>query len=422
MWDNFNEKIREIHEFVSKYTKIDEAAPQLNYDAQTMFQYLLEEQNKECDKVFPYNDEKKGRFIDLQRNFAEYQNLKLKKEEKPYADDYISYIENFERFDEIPAFSKRTHYKEYLEHLCDYLSNFFKNSKPLIDHEKMFIEMEEKFENDWKEGNLPGWEDELKKVRAESKGGDDKMLYCMPCKKIFTNEQSLFHHKKGKKHIKVVNKLSQNVASIPQAEFDSVKDDFKDEAKEMKLKEIAKLESKVIQLKGVLSDVIYNSANEARKKQSQTYQEIEAENLDIGVDQISSSDDEDTGTNVKTRKLPMGADGKPIPYWLYKLHGLGVEYKCEICGGASYWGRRAFDKHFQEWRHAYGMKCLKIPNTAHFKDVTEIAEALKLHQKIMQDNYNNSFKPDLEEEFEDENGNIFSRKKYIELKRKGAIK
>lgn len=22
-------------------------------------------------------------------------------------------------------------------------------------------------------------------------------------------------------------------------------------------------------------------------------------------------------------KLPMGWDGKPIPYWLYKLHGLG---------------------------------------------------------------------------------------------------
>ena len=216
--------------------------------------------------------------------------------------------------------------------------------------------------------------------------------------------------------------MSQSVASIPQNEFNRIKDEFKDEAKEAKLKEIARFESKIIQLKGLLSDVIYNSANEARKKQSQTYQEIEAENQDIGVDQIESSDDENEGNDLKTRKLPMGSDGKPIPYWLYKLHGLGIEFKCEICGGASYWGRRAFDKHFQEWRHAYGMKCLKIPNTSHFKFVTDISEALKLHQKILKDNYNNSFKPDLEEEFEDENGNIFSRKKYIELKRKGAIK
>lgn len=31
-------------------------------------------------------------------------------------------------------------------------------------------------------------------------------------------------------------------------------------------------------------------------------------------------------------KLPLGWDGKPIPYWLYKLHGLNLEFKCEICG------------------------------------------------------------------------------------------
>lgn len=268
---------------------------------------------------------------------------------------------------------------------------------------------------------MAGWHEELKKVRAEQDNGDSKVLYCMPCKKIFLNENSLFHHKKGKKHIKIVNKIAQGSQALQNADFNEVKDEFKDQAKEMKLKEIARYEFKVIQLKGLLSDVIYNSANEARKKQSQTYQEIEAENQDIGVDQIESSD-EDEEPNVNTRKLPMGSDGKPIPYWLYKLHGLGIEYKCEICGGASYWGRRAFEKHFQEYRHAHGMKTLGIPNTTHFKDVTEIAEALKLHQKIMNNNRDNSFKPDLEEEFEDANGNIFSRRKYIELKRKGQIK
>jgi len=38
-------------------------------------------------------------------------------------------------------------------------------------------------------------------------------------------------------------------------------------------------------------------------------------------------------------KLPLGWDGKPIPYWLYKLHGLGVEYRCEICSDHVYMGR-----------------------------------------------------------------------------------
>lgn len=46
------------------------------------------------------------------------------------------------------------------------------------------------------------------------------------------------------------------------------------------------------------------------------------------------------------KNLPLGWDGRPIPYWLYKLHGLGVEYKCEICGNTSYWGRKAFEDHF----------------------------------------------------------------------------
>lgn len=27
---------------------------------------------------------------------------------------------------------------------------------------------------------------------------------------------------------------------------------------------------------------------------------------------------------------------QPIPYWLYKLHGLNIYYECEICGGYKY--------------------------------------------------------------------------------------
>ena len=101
----------------------------------------------------------------------------------------------------------------------------------------------------------------------------------------------------------------------------------------------------------------------------------------------SDSDDEDGKIKHNPKNLPIGWDGKPIPYWLYKLHGLGEEFKCEICGGASYWGNKAFEKHFQQWRHAYGMKCLKIPNTVHFKNITDIEEALKLHKKILGENY-----------------------------------
>lgn len=92
------------------------------------------------------------------------------------------------------------------------------------------------------------------------------------------------------------------------------------------------------------------------------------------VDQDSDEDDDEKIYNPL--KLPLGWDGKPIPYWLYKLHGLGVEYPCEICGNYVYMGRKAFDKHFQEWRHAQGMRSLGIPNTRQFHEITKIDDVL----------------------------------------------
>ena len=195
-----------------------------------------------------------------------------------------------------------------------------------------------------------------------------------------------------------------------------------------KLKSIAHLETWVMRMHDNLLDIFQNTENLIRKKQSKHYNEIEADyemtgggNKPMMGGEDNKSDDEDDRPKYNPKNLPMGWDGKPIPYWLYKLHGLGIEFKCEICGGASYWGRRAFEKHFQEWRHAYGMKCLKIPNTVHFKDVTDIEHALRLHKKILQDNFEGTFKPDFQEEFEDNEGNLYSRKQYIDLKRQGLI-
>jgi len=82
--------------------------------------------------------------------------------------------------------------------------------------------------------------------------------------------------------------------------------------------------------------------------------------------QVVEEDEDEDKPIYNPLNLPLGWDGKPIPYWLYKLHGLNIEYKCEICGNYSYWGPRAYERHFQEWRHAHGMRCLAIPNTKEF--------------------------------------------------------
>ncbi|KAI7656488.1 hypothetical protein KC319_g9734, partial [Hortaea werneckii] len=122
-------------------------------------------------------------------------------------------------------------------------------------------------------------------------------------------------------------------------------------------------------------------------------------------------------------KLPLAWDGKPIPFWLYKLHGLGVEFPCEICGNYVYMGRRAFEKHFSEARHIYGLKCLGITNTTLFREITGIEEAERLWEKIKRDRREVEERKGGEgvEEMEDGEGNVMPRKVYEDLKKAGLL-
>lgn len=66
---------------------------------------------------------------------------------------------------------------------------------------------------------------------------------------------------------------------------------------------------------------------------------LQAELAEAEAEVAAPDDDEEADFVYNPLKLPLGWDGKPIPYWLYKLHGLNQEFKCEICGNQSYWGR-----------------------------------------------------------------------------------
>lgn len=189
-------------------------------------------------------------------------------------------------------------------------------------------------------------------------------------------------------------------------------------------KKLARQESYVMNMKNLLCDVIIDTMNFIRAKKTRTLVELikreEEKEAQPELEEEETDDEEEVKYNPKN--LPIGWDGKPIPYWVYKLHGLGIEYKCEICGNYSYWGRRAFERHFQEWRHAYGMKCLGIPNTVHFKEITLINDARVLHRKLLMETQTNTFNPDYEAECEDDNGNIYILKTFKDLERQGLVK
>eukprot|EP00929_Paragymnodinium_shiwhaense_P018026 TRINITY_DN127969_c0_g1_i1.p1 TRINITY_DN127969_c0_g1~~TRINITY_DN127969_c0_g1_i1.p1 ORF type:complete len:182 (+),score=41.86 TRINITY_DN127969_c0_g1_i1:2-547(+) len=181
-----------------------------------------------------------------------------------------------------------------------------------------------------------------------------------------------------------------------------------------------------MRMSDILEDVLSETRTRVERKQTRTYEELEAEHEEeakegSGDDDSLSDDSDEEKPIYNPKKLPLGWDGKPIPYWLYKLHGLNKEYVCEICGNESYMGRRDFDRHFQEWRHASGMRKLGIPNTKHFHDITLIEDAVSLHAKLKDTAKADTWKPEDEEEFEDTEGNVLSRKEYEELARQGML-
>ena len=192
-------------------------------------------------------------------------------------------------------------------------------------------------------------------------------------------------------------------------------------------------EARVRWLCGGLGSVLADTVSRVEKRQAQTYEEMAAEQAEAEEEEAGGAaaggpggadEEEDEDEYIyNPLKLPLGWDGKPIPYWLYKLHGLNKEFKCEICGGASYWGRRAFERHFKEPQHQGGMRALGIPNTKQFFEITTIADALALWRSLQEREAGGAAAGGggPEEEYEDAEGNVYGRQTYEDLKRQGII-
>merc|ERR1712112_53081 len=168
------------------------------------------------------------------------------------------------------------------------------------------------------------------------------------------------------------------------------------------------MEAQVYRFAELLGEFRSDTVENVERKQARTEAEREESEGEMSEEEEEEEVDDDIPYNPKN--LPLGWDGKPIPYWLYKLHGLNISYSCEICGNQTYRGPKAFQRHFAEWRHAHGMRCLGIPNTAHFANVTSIEDAVALWQKLKQNKEQERWKPEQEEEFEDSLGNVIPKR------------
>lgn len=444
VWTSFYDKVKEVKDYHRRFA-VNQGLPEVQ-NAEWFYNRAFEADKTE--NMFS-GEEEYGKRIDLHEHYVKFINLqKLRvlrrkkfedatftrmkrkapelepddpsvKEEinKEYNElDYIDYLKTFDQFHDIPRYCKYKEkaYTEYLDSIIAYMRGFLMRTQPMVGIEKLEAQFDKEFAERWADRGVPGWQEPTHK----------DPLFSLPSNKLFNNEAVKKSHENGKVYKKKVAEM-QKLGFEEQQKLTA--------ESEEEDRRVAHLESRAAKWHDLLSDTITETVQHLQKKQSQTVEEMEMDKeaedsgddvddddgMDVGSEDMK--DDDEDRPIYNPLNLPLGWDGKPIPFWLYKLHGLGIEYKCEICGNYSYWGRRAFEKHFSEWRHAFGMRCLKIPNTAHFKEITKIEDALTLYEKLKKDAEEQTFRPDQDVECEDIQGNVMSQRAFEDLRRQGLV-
>jgi len=377
----------------------------------------------EVDHMFT-GEEAFGRFFDLTTVHELYLNLPNIKRLT-----YLQYIDAFDSFTPPQCNIKRPdkmtdQYFTFVGQLADYLQSFMRRTRPLEDLPKLFQSFDEDFTKAWENNEVDGWKLETPASSGASSGSD---LYCADCEKDFKNENVYKAHLTGKKHIRAAELRAQRQAETG---ADAAGASSRGTST-LRLKEraIAEREYRVKRLAAAMSQERSDTRVNIERKQGMTERERQMELDALFADTSSAAPQEgDSGSEsdgedkiYNPLKLPLAWDGKPIPFWLYKLHGLGVEFKCEICGNYVYMGRRAFDKHFNEARHIYGLKCLGITNTTLFREITDIADAEKLWEKIQRDKKKGRTDETSVVQMEDAEGNVMPEKVYYDLQKQGLL-
>ncbi|EJF56615.1 RNA splicing factor PRP9 [Dichomitus squalens LYAD-421 SS1] len=385
-----------------------------------------------------------GKYLDLYANHTTYNNLKHIGKRLAYLQylDVLLAAQSSTVHTELPK-ECRLHrdYELYIRALHAYLLSFMKRSQPLIDIESQQREAEQQFNQAWEElGLAEEWEDSKQAKAATGENGESIGIWCTACQKMYSKQTVYDAHLNSKKHIKAAQKQSESDAPPPNpngptptngAHSVNSNGDSSKASDKNKHRTAALFTHLVSQLLRELASALNDTKSNVERRFSLTAREREQELLEQAkkpppptktpANGEGAEEEEEEERIYNPLKLPLGWDGKPIPYWLYKLHGLGVEYRCEICSDHVYMGRKNFDRHFQESRHAFGMRALGLPNTKHFHEITRIEDALALAEKLKREGRTEIFEQETMEELEDEEGNVYNRKTYEDLKKQGLI-
>ncbi|KIJ37377.1 hypothetical protein M422DRAFT_33717 [Sphaerobolus stellatus SS14] len=369
-----------------------------------------------------------GRYLDLYANHTMYNNLRNLPKRITYLQylDLLATAQKGSLHKDLPQETRTTKdFEAYLLALHTYLLSFTKRTKPLQDTDRMQKEADAEFNMLWENNMIEGWDFVKQKPKEEGEG-----IWCSACHKLYSKQTVYDAHLKSKKHLKAVERQQ----GVPEASngtqngTNGTSKPVNGHDPRSKYQNAARLIHLITSLLEPLETTINDTKSNVERRFSLTAREREQELEEARnpqpapvPTQANGEEEEEEEKIYNPLKLPLGWDGKPIPYWLYKLHGLGVEYRCEICSDHVYMGRKNFERHFQESRHAFGMRALGLPNTKHFHEITRIEDALALAEKLKLEGRQEIFQQETMEELEDDEGNVYNKKTYEDLKKQGLI-
>lgn len=376
-YDSKGDLSLEINEKIAEYEM---------FSASSKSKTILSEKarNLDINELFT-REEQYGEFMDIERFHAQWLNV-IKRADcslLQFFDILDKFVNDSEYLLAPPTDRKNIRYGEFLVDLSNYMEKFFNKVYILVNSKVVSQHIETEFA---KYLNLP--------ILSSQNG-----CYCVTCGKWFKVVTVFQNHLPGKHHRKTQDKWFSRLFA----------------------------EYKLHRYLNLLQKELQHTRDFVERKLAFTAEERmeEMARISLAYEEPDYADDEQNEVRKSKRggpktpnddiELPVGADGLPMPRWLFKLQGLDISYTCEICGNQSYKGRRMFEKHFSEPTHSFHLKCLGIEPSDAFKSITNIQEARDLWRRI-----SGSSKTDSRDlEVEDEDGNVMTQQVYEELKKQG---
>jgi splicing factor 3A subunit 3 len=466
----FDQRLREIRAYHARHSAVSDGGPNKRQrlgnpvaDGYDLASSISLQVDPIKDGTVFQSEEIMGKYMDLQLVYESHvvpiKQIFVKEEQKTSSyslSDFLSQLssESLESIPEARKLKERKKYTRLLVALEKYLEGFLKRTQPILNLKDVTSPAIADFESEWgKTGGYTGWEAkpaEAVMARTGDNASDASKTAALDLAPYASAadlekasdgdtlkaELSRLGLKCGGTVIDRAKRLFMTkdtpLNQLPKKLFaKGAKQTNGETTKNERRIDIARREVEIMALLNQLRPVSEATLRRLERRETQTLNEREKEteeDLHGSVvegpkeknDDYDSDDDEDAPI-YNPKGVPLGWDGKPIPYWLFKLHGLNHFYPCEICGNESYRGRRNFETHFAEAKHSYGMKSLGIPNTKHFHGVTKIEDAQNLWDKLKDQLDQQQFDGSKEEEYEDSHGNVLSRATYEDLARQGLL-